>query len=105
MTELTERGTIPTTWPELQWPTPAQWLEWLHANPAAGQLVIAERVLADAETAFRCLLHNHDNMQAQLDALAGEQRDAAAEYRRGWNEALADLLRRFDEEFPREPRS
>lgn len=109
MATTTERGTIPQTWPELQLPTPAQWVEWFLANPPAGQLVIAERMLADAETASLCRVRNHDGMQAQLDALAVGQRDAAVEYQRGWSDGLAELQRRveaeFDAKYPREPQA
>jgi hypothetical protein len=51
----------PKTWPELQWPTPGEWLDWLLSNPRHVQLVIAARVLDNADRAHVCLVMDHES--------------------------------------------
>ena len=56
-------------WPENAWPTAEQWLDWLLILDREQQMAQAESRLLDAEHAHRCVLMNHDNMQAEINWL------------------------------------
>lgn len=80
----------PRTWPELQHPTPDQWLDWLLANDRADRVAIVARVLAHVEDAQACVVQGHDTLRlelAHLDVLLRVSTAQARRYRLAWMSA------------------
>lgn len=82
------------TWPEGVWPTPEQWVAWFLSSDDGGRVAIAGQVIDNSQTASRCFVANHEGAVDELVAL---RHSFAEQYAQGWDDALAEFKRRYDE--------
>lgn len=66
------RGYAPETWPENARPTAEDWAAWFVACSPPAQVEIAEKVLADNQTAHDCFLRNHATIVADWPRVVGD---------------------------------